>query len=120
MASDLLQMKRSHPAYRDKPGAGSVRDQRMRKDSLIRFSAIALAVATAALVVFAVINWQKESQYATPSDGVWWKEDSNGLVAKGLIPDGPGAKAGIKVGDRLLRVNGRPSEKTVQTIVEFE
>ncbi|HZS26587.1 MAG TPA: ATP-binding protein [Candidatus Angelobacter sp.] len=92
----------------------------MRKDSLIRFSAIALAVATAALVVFAVINWQKESQYSTPTDGVWWKEDSTGLVAKALTPDGPGEKAGIKVGDRLLRVNGHPSEKTVKNIVEFE
>ena len=92
----------------------------MRKDSLIRFSAIALAVATAALVVFAVINWQKESQYSTPWDGVWWKEDSHGLVASGLIPDGPGAKAGIKVGDRLLRINDQPSDRAIHNIVEFE
>ncbi|HKR95248.1 MAG TPA: ATP-binding protein, partial [Candidatus Angelobacter sp.] len=92
----------------------------MRKDSLTRFSAVALAVATAALVIFAVINWQKESQYSTPSDGVWWKEDSNGLIARGLIPDGPGAKAGIKVGDRLLQVNGHPNEGSVRNIVEFE
>ncbi|HET9282125.1 MAG TPA: ATP-binding protein [Candidatus Angelobacter sp.] len=92
----------------------------MRKDSLTRFSAVALAVATAALVIFAVINWQKESQYSTPSDGVWWKEDSNGLIARGLIPDGPGAKAGIKVGDRLLQVNGHPNDGSVRNIVEFE
>ena len=92
----------------------------MRKDSLIRFSAIALAVATAALVVFAVINWQKEGQYSTPWDGVWWKEDSNGLVARGLIPDGPGAKAGIKIGDHLLRINDQPSDRAIRNIVEFE
>jgi hypothetical protein len=92
----------------------------MRKDSLIRFSAVGLALVTAALVIFAIINWQKESQYSTPDDGVWWKEDANGLVAKGLSPDGPGAKAGVKIGDRLLRVNSQPKEKTVKNIVELE
>ncbi|HEY7404311.1 MAG TPA: ATP-binding protein [Candidatus Angelobacter sp.] len=92
----------------------------MRKDSLIRFSAVALALVTVALVVFAVINWQKESVYSTPYDGVWWKEDSNGLMARGLIPDGPGEKAGIKVGDRLLRINGQPKDQAIHNIIEFE
>ncbi len=121
MANDLLQPKLGTPAYIGKPGAGSVREQRMRKDSLnSAISAVALFLATAAVVVFAVINWQKESQYSTPSDGVWWKEDASGLVAKGLLPDGPGAKAGIKVGDRLLRINGQPKDQTVHNIIEFE
>jgi two-component system, NtrC family, sensor kinase len=92
----------------------------MRKDSLTRFSAVALALATAALVVFAFINWQKASLYSTPFDGVWWKEDSRGLVAKALTPNGPGEKAGIKVGDRLLQVNGQPREKAVRNIIDFE
>jgi PAS domain S-box-containing protein len=120
MASDLLQPKRSYKAYNRKPGAGGSRDQRMRKDSLIRFSAVALALATAALVAFAIINWQQESLYSTPSDGVWWKEDSNGLTAKGLTPDGAGEKAGIKIGDRLLRINGQPSERTIKNFWEYE
>ncbi len=92
----------------------------MRKDSLIRFSAVTLALATAALVAFATINWQKESQSSTPYDGVWWKEDSNGLVAKGLTPDGPGEKAGIKIGDRLLQINSQPKDQSIHNIIEFE
>src|SRR3954453_10428398 len=92
----------------------------MRKDSLVRFSAIVLAVLTAACVVFAVINWQKESQYTTPTDGVWWKEHSGFLVAKGVVPSGPGDRAGIKVGDKLLRVNGLPKDQTIKNLVEFE
>jgi PAS domain S-box-containing protein len=120
MASDLLQPKRGYKAYNRKPGAGGSRDQRMRKDSLIRFSAVTLALATAALVAFAIINWQKESQYSTPSDGVWWKEDSNGLFAKGLTPDGPGEKAGIKIGDRLLQINSQPKDQSIHNIIEFE
>jgi two-component system NtrC family sensor kinase len=92
----------------------------MRKDSLVRFSAIVLALLTAACVVFAIINWQKESQYITPTDGVWWKEHSGFLVAKGVVPSGPGDKAGIKVGDKLLRVNGLPKDQTIKNQVEFE
>jgi PAS domain S-box-containing protein len=118
MASQLLQNNR--PAYSQRQAVESFGSKRMRKDSLIRFSAIALALLTATTVVFAVINWQKEQEYTTPTDGVWWKEQSGALEAKAVMPNGPGEKAGIKVGDRLLRVNGLPADKTIKNIVEFE
>ena len=92
----------------------------MRKESIVRFSAVALALATLAVVIFATINWQKESIYSTPTDGVWWKEDSSGLIARGLMPDGPGEKAGIKVGDRLVQINSQPKDQSIHNIVEFE
>src|SRR5947209_6493518 len=120
MASDLLQIKPSLLPHSSGQSAGTYRNQRMRKDFIIRSSAIGLALATAALLIFAIINWQKESQYSTPSDGVWWKEDASGLVARGLTPNGPGEKAGIKLGDRLLRVNSQPKESAIKNIVEFE
>src|SRR5438270_6926522 len=120
MASQLLQSNPSPVSSGYRPGVESFGKQRMRKDSLVRFSAIVLALLTATCVVFAVINWQKESQYITPTDGVWWKEHSGFLVAKGIVPSGPGDKAGIKVGDKLLRVNGLPKDQTIKNQVEFE
>ena len=120
MATDLLQTERSRLPYGVGRTVGEFRDHRMRKDSLIRFSPIGLALLTAALVVFAVINWQKESQYSTPYDGVWWMEDGTGLVAKKLAANGPGEKAGIKVGDHLLRVNSEPRERTITNLREFD
>src|SRR6476620_11555563 len=120
MASHLLQSRSTPASSGFEPGVERFGKQRMRKDSLVRFSAIVLALLTAACVVFAVINWQKESQYTTPTDGVWWREQSGVLVARGVIPSGPGDKAGIKVGDHLLRVNGRPKDQTIKNIVEFE
>jgi two-component system NtrC family sensor kinase len=119
MASQLLQSKPAPSAASFRPGAQGFGYQRMRKDSLVRFTAIVLALLTAATVVFAIINWQKESQYSTPTDGVWWKEEGGFLVAKGIIANGPGEKAGIKVGDHLLRVNSLPKDKTIQNVMEF-
>src|ERR1043166_2350813 len=120
MASKLLQSSSVPAVPSFTYGVERFGKQRMRRDSLVRFSAIVLAVLTAACVVFAVINWQKESQYTTPTDGVWWKEHSGFLVARGVIPNGPGDKAGIKVGDKLLRVNGLPKDQTIKNLGEFE
>lgn len=80
---------------------------RMRRDYLIRFSAIALALLTAASVVFAIINFEKERGYPKPYDGVRWLESAgeDGIIAQGVIPGGPGDNAGIKTGDRLLAIN---------------
>ncbi len=107
MASELLQSRYRSLAYSGMPASGGRRDQRMRKDSLIRFSAVALALVTVAAVVFAVINFQKESQYSTPYDGVWWHEEDGAPVAKQVDPGGPGEKAGIKIGDSLLAINNQ-------------
>ncbi|HET7872943.1 MAG TPA: ATP-binding protein [Terriglobales bacterium] len=76
----------------------------MDKESQVRISAVALSLLTLATIVFAFINFQKESQFVTPEDGVWWVERNGALVAKRLIPGGPGEHAGIKVGDQLLNV----------------
>ncbi|HEY2361594.1 MAG TPA: ATP-binding protein [Candidatus Angelobacter sp.] len=92
----------------------------MRKDSIVRFTTIILALLTAATVVFAYINWQKESQIVISTDGVWWKEQAGVLVAKGVAPNGPGEKAGIKVGDRLLRINNLPKDQTIKSSAEKE
>ena len=88
--------------------------QQMRKDFLIRFSAIPLALLTLASIVFAVINFQKESQYPLSDDGVWWLERNGSILAQRLTPGGPGERAGFKVGDKLLAVEGHP----VSTVAE--
>ena len=88
--------------------------RQMRKDFLIRFSAIPLALITLASIVFAVINFQKESQYPVADDGVWWLEKNGSILAQRLTPGGPGERAGFKVGDKLLAVEGYP----VRTVAE--
>src|SRR6201997_1826406 len=112
MASQLLQSSPTPLGVRTRPEVGRFGIQRMRKDSIVRFTTVILALLTLATVVFAYINWQKESQVVISTDGVWWKEQAGFLVATGVAPNGPGEKAGIKIGDRLLRINNLPKDQT--------
>jgi two-component system NtrC family sensor kinase len=80
----------------------------MNRDFQIRFTAGLLILLTTAAVVLAWINFQKEAEFQIPSDGVWWMEQTGGdggLVAHRVEPNGPGEKAGIRVGDRLTAIN---------------
>lgn len=72
-----------------------------------RFFAIFLALISVAAVVFAWINFQKDQEYSAPYDGVWWVEDAGHLRAERVEINGPGEKAGIKPGDRLVALDGR-------------
>jgi two-component system, NtrC family, sensor kinase len=79
----------------------------MNRESQLRFVAVVLFLLTVAAVVFAGFNFQIERLFAVPDDGVWWVEHDGRMVADRVEPDGPGAKAGIKVGDQLVSVNGQ-------------
>ncbi len=72
-----------------------------------RFFAVILALVSVAAVVFAWINFQKEREFSAPYDGIWWVEDGGHLRAARVDSDGPGEKAGIKLDDRLVAVDGR-------------
>ncbi len=66
--------------------AGKPRQQRrpMPKDLQTRFFAVFLALVSVAAVVFACINFQKSSEFPTPTDGIWWVEDGSHLRPSGL------------------------------------
>ncbi len=76
----------------------------MNRDLHTRFFAIFLALLSVAAIVLACINFQKDREYSSPYDGVWWVEDGAHLRAQRVDVDGPGQKAGIKAGDVLVAV----------------
>lgn len=84
----------------------------MNRESQVRFVAVLLFVLTVAAVIFASINFQKESNYAVPDDGIWWVEQNGRLIADRVDANGPGAKAGVKPGDRLVSINGQEITST--------
>src|ERR1039458_7610391 len=69
-----------------------------------------LGLVTAGLVLLAVLNFMQERHSQQPDDGVWWREaaDGRGLVADRVMPDSPGLRAGLRVGDRLTGVSILP------------
>jgi two-component system, NtrC family, sensor kinase len=84
----------------------------MNKDFQVRFTAILLTLLTAAGVVLAWINFQKEREFQVPYDGAWWVERGGVLTAEQVQADGPSARAGIKVGDQLAAVDGHKVDST--------
>ena len=88
----------------------------METSLLNRLQATLLALATAGLVLLAVLNFRQERQFPQPDDGVWWVEAQGGLKAEKVLPDSPGLLAGIRKGDLLTAVNDVP----VLRIPDFE
>ncbi|HEX6803170.1 MAG TPA: ATP-binding protein [Terriglobales bacterium] len=84
----------------------------MNREFQFRFTAVFLVLLTAAAVTLAWINFRKQSQFVAPYDGVWWREHGQNIVADRVDPRGPGAHAGIKVGDRLVSIDSRPIKTT--------
>jgi PAS domain S-box-containing protein len=76
----------------------------MNRDLQTRFFAVFLALLSVAAIVLACINFQKDREYSSPYDGVWWVEEGGHLRAQRVDVDGPGQKAGIKPGDLLVAV----------------
>ena len=66
----------------------------MTKETQIRFAAVVFGLLTVTAVVFAWINFEKEHEFSTPTDGVWWMESHRQLVAQRVDPLGPGDRGG--------------------------
>src|SRR5205085_8038463 len=108
MATELLLKPESRSVRWGTDERAGVQLAPMKADFQLRFSAILLGLFTLAAVVFAWLNFRQEKQVAVPYDGIWWVErvsaGTSGLEARRVQPDGPGDRAGIKPGDRLIAV----------------
>jgi two-component system NtrC family sensor kinase len=74
-----------------------------------------LVVVTVAAVIAAAINFQQQSRFALPDDGVAWVDqpapdqargDLDRVVAAYVTPGSPALKAGLRTGDVLLSIEG--------------
>jgi PAS domain S-box-containing protein len=111
VAADLLDKQWTTSAPEHPPARDAARSP-MTKETQIRFAAVVFGLLTVTAVVFAWINFQKEYEFSTPMDGVWWVEQQGQLVARRVTPLGPGDRGGIKVGDVLVAVGGNAVHNT--------
>jgi two-component system, NtrC family, sensor kinase len=111
MASNLLDSQRTQITRVPSATKGSPYEP-MNRDFQTRFTAIALALLTIAATVLAVINYRVESKFEVPYDGIWWVERNGQLTAARVDLEGPGARAGIRMGDKLISVDKREVKST--------
>jgi signal transduction histidine kinase len=83
----------------------------MFQELKFQLSTALLTILTLAAAVSAFINFQQQYRFRLPEDGVVWVDRSGGVEALWVKAGGPGANAGIHVGDRLLTIEGVPIEK---------
>jgi len=80
----------------------------------IRLGAAVLAITTLAAIVFAVINFQQRTMFASPDDGVVWLDHAPaGVVASHVTPNSPAASAGIHTNDIVLAINDVPVHTSI-------
>ncbi|HEY1754725.1 MAG TPA: ATP-binding protein [Bryobacteraceae bacterium] len=77
-----------------------------------------LVILTVAAVIAAAVNFEQQSKFHLPDDGVTWLDHPAGerqqVVAAFVPPDSPGEKAGIHKDDVLVSINGVPVENSEQ------
>ena len=83
----------------------------MKNATQTRVLAIVLAVATLAACALAALNFNRESGFDVPTDGIWWVEATGGLRAERVPADSPGHRAGIRTGDVLTGIDDHPTPR---------
>jgi two-component system, NtrC family, sensor kinase len=83
-----------------------------------QFAGTLLLICTVASVIAAVLSFQHLRTYPLHDDGVTWvdrqsPDGRNRVVAAHISPAGPGEKAGIRLGDQLLKVHTFPIGKSL-------
>ena len=66
-------------------------------------------IVAAVLLCLAVANvGLRRSFQGEVEDGVLWISEGTEVIASAVAEDGPGARAGVRLGDRLLAIDDRP------------
>jgi two-component system, NtrC family, sensor kinase len=77
---------------------------------------VAQAVVVIVLLCLAAANIALRARWSEMEDGVLWKVTGDELVARAVAEDSPAATVGIRPGDRLLAIDGRPLDTVEQVM----
>jgi two-component system NtrC family sensor kinase len=86
----------------------------MKQNLRVSLGAVVLALATLAAMIFAWLNFVQRAEFETPDDGVVWLDTPQGVQAQQVAQNSPAARAGVRVGDHVLAINGSPVTRQVQ------
>ena len=86
----------------------------MKQNLRVSLGAVVLELATLAAMIFAWLNFVQRTEFETPDDGVVWLDTTQGIQAQQVASNSPAARAGVRIGDHLLAINGTPVTRQVQ------
>ena len=73
-----------------------------------------LVILTVAAFVAAAINFQQQSRFHLPDDGVTWSDKNGSVTALYLVPAGAAEKAGLRKGDHLISISNVPVQNALE------
>ncbi len=79
-----------------------------------KFSGALLMILTVAAVVSAVINFQQQSRFKLPDDGVTWVDRSGLVKALHVTHGSPADRVGIRRDDIVVKIAGEPIQKAIE------
>jgi len=85
----------------------------MFQELKFQLSTAILTLLTLAAGVSAVINFQQQSRFRLPDDGVIWVDRTAGVEALDVASHRPAANAGVRTGDVLVSISGSPVAKAI-------
>src|SRR5271156_281477 len=91
----------------------------MNNASQTRILAVVLALATVAACVLAAMNFDRESGFDVPTDGICGVEAPGGLRAERVPATSPGHRAGIRTGDILVSIDDQPTPRVAPLVREM-
>lgn len=71
-----------------------------------QFGSALLVITTVAAIFAAGVNFQQQKKYRLPQDGVTWTQRGSRVEALHVVANGPADRAGLKRGDRVVKING--------------
>jgi two-component system, NtrC family, sensor kinase len=86
----------------------------MFQELKFQLSTALLTVITLAAGVAAFINFEAQLSFRLPDDGVIWVDRAAGVEALYIAPRGPGANAGVHVGDILESIQNIPVKHSIE------
>ena len=85
----------------------------MFQELKFQLSTAILTLLTLAVGVSAIINFQQQTKFRLPDDGVIWVDRAAGVQALDVAADQPAAKAGLRTNDVLVGINGSPVRESL-------
>lgn len=72
---------------------------------ILSFRLIATVILSLGVLVLGGLNVEQKREWVAPDDGASWLETSPGVIEATLVlEDGPAGRAGVEVGDHLVRI----------------